>query len=77
MVNLRVIIHIFKKQANFQPYAEEHKHRSKGGSSDEKALKYFSMIKKSKTQRLYEVYEKDFLMFDYDPTPFFKASRND
>jgi len=49
-------------------------HQSHHGSSDELALEYFSLVTKSKTILLYEMYKKDFLMFDYDPMPFFKVS---
>ena len=56
---------------------ESQKHRSHGGSSDDLALKYFSIVHESRTKLLYEVYKMDFLMFDYDPDPFFKASRKD
>ena len=49
--------------------------QSKGGSSDDLALNYFSIVNESKAKALYDVYEKDFLMFDYNPEPFFKVSR--
>ena len=48
---------------------------TKGGSSDDLALNYFSIVNESKAKALYDVYEKDFLMFDYSPEPFFKVSR--
>ena len=51
--------------------------QSKGGSSDDLALNYFSIVNESRTKALYDVYKKDFLMFDYDPEPFIKVSRKD
>ena len=50
--------------------------QSKGRSSDDLALNYFSIVNESKAKALYDVYKKDFFLFDYDPEPFFKVSRN-
>ena len=52
-------------------------HQTHGGSSDDLALQYFSTVNKSSTKLLYEIYKMDFLMFNYDPTPYFKILRKD
>ena len=64
-------------QANLGLEVDSKMHQSHGGSSDDLALQYFSMINKSSTKFLYEMYKMDFLMFNYDPTPYFKISRKD
>ena len=67
----------FLFQANLGLEIDSKMHQSHGGSSDDLALQYFSMINKSSTKLLYEMYKMDFLMFNYDPTPYFKISRKD
>ena len=64
-------------QANLGLNLDSKMHQSHGGSSDDLALQYFSTINKSSTKILYEMYKMDFLMFNYDPTPYFKISRKD
>ena len=64
-------------QANLGLEIDSKMHQSHGGSSDDLALQYFSMVNKSSTKLLYEIYKMDFLMFNYDPTPYFKISRKD
>lgn len=71
------LISQFFYQANLEVPLKTRRHQSHGGSSDDLALNYFSMVNESRTRLLYEVYKKDFLMFDYDPTPFFKVSRKE
>ena len=66
---------LFFSQINLKFDTDSRKHQSQGGSSDAIALEYFSTVNESRTRHLYELYKADFLMFNYDPTPYFIASR--
>ena len=49
--------------------------KSHGGSTKEKAKKYFSEIDIDTAKQLYDLYKVDFEMFDYSPDEYFKFTR--
>ena len=55
------------------PFIEINK--SRGGSTKEKAEKYFSELDIETAKRLYELYKVDFEMFQYSPDAYFEYSR--
>lgn len=49
-------------------------HTSSGGSTKDLARKYFSQVSPGLVRRIYNLYEKDFEMFDYSAQEYFEAS---
>ena len=43
-----------------------HDHPNEGGSSRDKLLKYYSELDQELLEKLYKLYEMDFILFDYD-----------
>ena len=75
--NLHVYFFSFFWQAEIDLDVDQKTHQSHGGSSDTIALQYFSTVNRSRVKLLYARYKLDFLMFNYDPKPYFKVSIKD
>ena len=54
----------------------ETKNPSRGGSSSELAMEYFSEVYKEDVERLYHLYKIDFQLFGYSPDLYFQAARD-
>ena len=47
------------------------KHITKGGSSDQYLKIFYSELDKKTLDKLYHLYEMDFILFDYSPESFY------
>ena len=57
--------------------ARKKTHQSSGGSTEDLAQEYFSSVKQSRIQLLYQLYHLDFEMFDYSPEYFINIGISD
>ena len=53
-----------------------HASSSTGGSTEELARKYFSLMRKKDIEKLYKMYLIDFELFAYSPEPFIALGKS-
>ena len=68
---LSVIVIIFRQ---ISLGLDLHMHQSHAGSSESLALQYFAKLNETRVKKLYQMYKLDFLMFGYDPNPYFEVA---